>query len=46
MTRLTRTQIDRLIQGTRIGGRNRNTPSLAAARDYLSGRYRTVELAA
>ena len=40
------TQIDRLLQGTKIGGRNRNTPSLAAARDYLTGRCRTVQQAA
>ena len=44
-TILTSLQIDRLLLGTRIGGRNRNTASLAAARDYLTGRYRTMALA-
>lgn len=43
---LTDAEIDRIIPGTRIGGPGRSSPSLAAARDYLAGRCRTVQQAA
>lgn len=44
--RLTNSEIDRLLPGTRIGGTGRRAPSLAAARAYLAGRCRTVQQAA
>lgn len=46
LRRITSHQIDVLIIGTKIGGPGRRAPGLAAARDYLSGKYRTVQQAA
>lgn len=44
--RLTDAEIDRIVLGTKIGGAGRGAPSLAAARDYLARRYRTIKQAA